>query len=178
MATRSLFRLLAEYNAHANRSLFKILEEKAPSDLVGRPMGSYFDSILGLLNHLLVTDLAWLDGFRGSGQPFRALAVPALDFQHPGWRKPLYQDLAGLRPRREAVDAVLQAFSEELTDEQLEGEIELTDPRGQKHRFVLGEVLLHLFNHQTHHRGAIALALDQASIENNFSNLLALLLPS
>jgi len=90
-----------------------------------------------------------------------------LDFQHPGWRKPLYHDLAGLRTRREAVDAVLQAFAAELTD-----------PRGQKRRFVLGEVLLHLFNRQTHHRGAIALALDQASIENDFSNLLALLLPS
>jgi uncharacterized damage-inducible protein DinB len=175
MATRRFFQILADYNAHANRSLFRILEEKAPAEQLDRPAGSYFDSILGLLNHLLVTDLAWLNGLRGSGQPFRSLDAPALDFQHPGWRKPLYHDLAGLRTRREAIDAVLQAFAAELTDEQLEGGIELADPRGQKHRFVLGEVLLHLFNHQTHHRGAIALALDQAGIENDFSNLLALL---
>jgi uncharacterized damage-inducible protein DinB len=177
MANRSLFQLLAEYNAHVNRALLQILEERTPKDVIERPAGSYFDSILGLLNHLLVTDLAWLDAYRRSGIPFRSLEAPALDFQHPGWRKPLYQDLPSLRARREAVDAVLQAFASELTDEQLAGDIELTDPRGRKHSFILGEVLLHLFSHQTHHRGAIALALDSAGIENDVSNLLALLSP-
>jgi uncharacterized damage-inducible protein DinB len=177
MAARTLFRLLADYNAQVNRALFKILEDKPPADALERPAGSYFDSILGLLNHLLVTDLAWLNAYRQSGLPFRSLDVPALDFQHPGWRKPLYQDLSSLRARREAVDAVLQAFTSELTDEQLEGDVELADPRGQKHRFVLSEVRLHLFNHQTHHRGSIALALDGAGIENDVSNLLALLSP-
>jgi uncharacterized damage-inducible protein DinB len=35
--------------------------------------------------------------------------------------------------------------------------------------------LLHFFNHQTHHRGMIALALDQLSVPNDYSNFSKLL---
>jgi hypothetical protein len=83
MAKRGLFRLLADYNAHVNRALFKILGDKAPTDALERPAGSYFDSILGMLNHLLVTDLAWLNAYRQSGLPFRSLDVPALSWSSP-----------------------------------------------------------------------------------------------
>ncbi len=89
----------------------------------------------------------------------------------------LCENLEALRTRREAVDAVLQAFAAELTEEMLAGPIVLADHRGQKHSFVLGEVLRHFFNHRTHHRGAIAQALDAAGVANDVSNLLALRLP-
>ena len=124
--------------------------------------------MLGLLNHLLVTDLGWLNAYR--------LDTPALDFAHPGWKKPLYDNLADLGRRREAVDAVMRVFAAELTDEVLSGSIVMPDWRGEKHRFVVGEVLLHLFNHQTHHRGAIAQVLDGFGAGADISNLLALLL--
>lgn len=176
MSEHRLFVLLADYNAHANRELLAILA-KAPPELLARAAGSYFETILGILNHLLVTDLAWLNSYRGSDRKFRALESAALDFQHPGWKKPLYDNLEALKARREAVDAALQAFAVELSDEMLAEQIVLADHRGQKHSFVLGEVLLHLFNHQTHHRGAIAQALDAAGVANDTSNLLALLLP-
>ena len=176
MSTQRLFVLFADYNAHVNRELFTILAKAAP-EVLTRPTGSYFETALGLLNHLLVSDLGWLNAYRGSDRKFRALESPALDFKHPGWKKPLYDNLQDLRARRVAVDAVLQALAAELDDEALASEIQLPDPRGNKHRFVLGEILLHLFNHQTHHRGAIAQVLDGAGVENDVSNLLALLLP-
>lgn len=174
---RNLFLLLARYNAHANEKMFEILE-KAPAELLTRSVGSYFDSVMGLLNHALVSDLGWLGGYHRSEPAFRSLEAPALDFQNPGWRKPLYDSLPDLRKRRREVDEVFSRFAEELTDERLAGDIVMTSPRGEKHTFVLSQVLLHLFNHQTHHRGQISQILDAEGIENDFSNILSLLRPS
>ena len=53
----------------------------------------------------------------------------------------------------------------ELTDELLAGGIVLGDLKANKHRF----------NHQTHHRGALSQLLDEGKIENDFSNLLAII---
>ena len=39
----------------------------------------------------------------------------------------------------------------------------------------LGGLILHVFNHQTHHRGMISLYLDMLGKENDFSNLFVLL---
>ncbi len=35
------------------------------------------------------------------------------------------------------------------------------------------DVFLHLFNHQTHHRGQISVLLDQLGVENDYSNLIS-----
>ena len=58
---RRLFELLAQYNAHVNAEMFRILRAVSP-ELLTRPAGSYYGTIMGLLNHLLVTDLGWLNG--------------------------------------------------------------------------------------------------------------------
>jgi uncharacterized damage-inducible protein DinB len=34
------------------------------------------------------------------------------------------------------------------------------------------EILIHTFNHQTHHRGQISEILDENKIENDFSNMI------
>jgi uncharacterized damage-inducible protein DinB len=170
---RRLFTLLARYNAHANRAMFEILR-KAPAELLSRPEGSHYESIMGLLNHTLKSDLGWLNGYRHSDLGFRALDTAVLDFEPTG--SLMYDTLHDLSHRREKVDEVFVAFADELTDELLAGSITL-DRRGQKHTFVLGEVLLHLFNHQTHHRGAISQILDREGIENDYSNIVRLLMP-
>jgi uncharacterized damage-inducible protein DinB len=172
---RRLFTLLARYNAHANSQMFELLR-KAPPELISRSSGSYYGSIMGLLNHTLISDLGWLNAYRHSDLRFPSLDTPVLDFERPADGAPLYDDLEELWRRREQVDAVLSAFAGELTDELLAGTITM-DRRGQKHTFVLAEVLLHLFNHQTHHRGAVSQILDREGIENDFSNIVRLLTP-
>lgn len=171
---RDLFTLLSRYNAHANTEMFGILLT-APPELVAEPGGSHYDSILGLLNHILVSDLGWLNAYRESDLTFDALDSRALDFERPSAGALLHDNLQALWSHRKQVDAVLSAFTEGFTDDVLAGTITIRR-RQRETVFVLGEVVLHLFNHQTHHRGAVSQILDRHGIENDFSNIVWLLM--
>jgi len=66
-------------------------------------------------------------------------------------------------------------FINEITIDDLDGSIEFTTILGKKFNWKIDELLLSLFNHQTHHRGMISLYLDMMEKENDFSNLIYIL---
>ena len=135
-------------------------------------MGSYFKSIMGLLNHNLVSTLVYLNRYRHSFS-FPSLEHPAMDFTNPGFGKPLHHDLAELQKHQQDADRVFIALTGELTDEVLEREIVYTDLKGNEIRRPLWQALLQLFNHQTHHRGQVSQILDSLKIDHDFSGIAA-----
>jgi uncharacterized damage-inducible protein DinB len=75
---------------------------------------------------------------------------------------------------RKALDECLTKFAEEVTSEDLSQRLHYKDFKGIDQDRELGGLILHMFNHQTHHRGMIALYLDILGKDNDFSSLLAL----
>jgi uncharacterized damage-inducible protein DinB len=66
MPLREHFRQFAAYNAWANARLYEAalgLDE----ELYRRPIGVFFSSLHGTLNHLLLTDRIWLNRLTGEG---------------------------------------------------------------------------------------------------------------
>lgn len=169
---KEIYSLLAEYNANANGILLGVLE-KAPPELLTRDAGSWFGSILGVLNHVLRSDLGYLARIRASRPEIKSLAAPAANYDPQTAPKQLYDNFAGLAKRRRQVDEVFTLFAAELTDEALRREVRTTNPKGETESFALWEVLTQLFNHQTHHRGQISQILDAAKIEHDFSSVTA-----
>ena len=167
---------MAEYNKTANSQLYEILH-KCDSGLTAKQTGSYFETILGLLNHILISDLRWLAGFRDSNLKIPGLKSPVLDFVDPGWGENLYSRLEDLEKHREKSDSLFVDFVSETPEEIFAGSIEIARPdRSQSMSFPFGKIVMHVFNHQTHHRGAISHILDQNGIENDFSNVMQLLI--
>ena len=171
---KELFVLLARYNQYADGKVFSILQS-LPEESLNKDEGSYFTSLMGLLNHNLVATLLWLNRFRRSSHSFPALANPVLDFNRPDPGKLLHPSLNELRKRQEDVNHVLLDFAGDLTDAVLAQEIVYTDPKGNEARRIIWQGLLHLFNHQTHHRGQISQILDAQKIEHDYSGISALL---
>jgi uncharacterized damage-inducible protein DinB len=167
---KEIYSLLAEYNAKANGILLGVLE-KAPAGLLPREAGSYFGSILGVLNHILRSDLGYLARIRASRPEFRSLAAPAAAYDPATAPKQLYDNLADLADRRRQVDEVFNLFVAELTDDALASQMRTTNPKGEAESFAIWEVLTQLFNHETHHRGQISQILDAAKIEHDFSSV-------
>lgn len=173
----SAITIFARYNRHANRLLYELLE-KQDEELLSRDSGAYFTSIIGILNHILTSYLGWLVRFRDGGIESAALESPALEFTHPGFGRILHPGLTDLRDHQEQTDEVVVNLVAELEGATGPGPDEVfsyTNTRGERHRFRIGELLLHVLNHATHHRGHISQILDAAGVDHDFSNLFPIL---
>jgi uncharacterized damage-inducible protein DinB len=143
---------LAAYNRFANTRLY---DDAAalPDETRKRPIGLFFTSLHGTLNHLLVTDYIWLRRMTGDGpQPERLNQV-------------LHDDFAALRAAREAEDARILGFVTGLTDADFDRVLEYSNSTGRVFQQPLGAALRHLFNHQAHHRGQAHAALTMLGIK-------------
>jgi uncharacterized damage-inducible protein DinB len=138
---KPIFEMLAGYNAWANGRLYEAAARLSDEDYRA-DYGAFFGSVHGTLNHLLVGDRIWMHRFTGEG------AVPAtLD-------ETLYDDFTVLRRARQAEDARIIAFIATLAPSDFDRTIRyrtMSNPADIEQQ--LGQALLHLFNHQTHHRG-------------------------
>jgi uncharacterized damage-inducible protein DinB len=134
------FRQLADYNHWANRRLYAAALEM-PEERYRRPTGVFFGSLHGTLNHLLLTDRIWLKRLTGEGEhPDRLDAI-------------LFEDRKELAHARMAEDARLMNLVNGYTDAGLSEIVSYQTTSGTPYRQPLTDILLHLFNHQTHHRG-------------------------
>ena len=133
--------MMAAYNRWANRRLYDAVAGISDRDYRA-DRGAFFGSLHGTLNHLLVGDLIWMQRFTGEGDAPRQLDAI------------LYEDFAALRRAREALDQRIIRYAEALTDATLAGTIRYHSTRSPAElEQELAPLLLHFFNHQTHHRG-------------------------
>lgn len=165
-------RLLARYNAQANRDMNKVLQALPPTGWA-EDRGGFYPSIRALAVHLYTADLAWLGRFRGL-RNFAALQGDPFDFPPAPGEAP-FATWDEYLPKREALDARFEALAAELTEADLAADLTYRNFRGEEMTKNVGGLLLHIVNHQTHHRGMVALYLDQADIPNDYSNLLSLI---
>jgi uncharacterized damage-inducible protein DinB len=173
VAMKNELRLFARYNSLALKRVYDILE-KVPSDLLCKDSGSYFGSIIGILNHLLRSDLIWLGRLHTAFPDMQALEKA--DLSQPAsfsFKDILYSELAPLRRRHEGTARIFSSLIEDTDEDLLTGDFAYVNSKGEKGSAPVGLILLHLFNHQTHHRGAVSQILDREGIENDFSSFLS-----
>lgn len=163
-------RLLARYNAHANTEMNKVLAGLSEHDWT-KDLGGFYPSFRALVTHLYTTDLSWLSRFAGL-HPFPSLKSALLDFP-PAPGEPPFHTFAEYLEKRQALDAMFTAFAQELTDADLAAELSYRNYRGENLTKNVGGLVVHVFNHQTHHRGMVALYLDQLDIPNDYNSLSA-----
>ncbi|MEM1237748.1 MAG: DinB family protein [Pseudomonadota bacterium] len=148
-------RLMARYNAWQNGSL--VAAAGTLSDAARwLDRGAFFGSIARTFNHLYWDDALWLARFQGDERPEDHVPV-SLD--HPAeW--PEFKAL------RFARDAEITAWAAGLSDADLQGDLHFY-PGGGAMRVSKPRALcaMHLFNHQTHHRGQIHAMLTAAGAE-------------
>lgn len=156
--------LLADYNRWMNDKLYAAAEALGPEAL-HRDMQAFFGSIHGTLNHLAVADTLWLKRLAAHPARFASLAFlndvaapPALDHH-------LFDAFEELSAYRRRLDQALLDFCAEVSESQLDGPLVYLTTRGATGNKVLFGVLLHLFNHQTHHRGQATTLFHQLGVD-------------
>lgn len=134
------FARMAQYNAWANARLYAEAR-RLPEEAYRRNVGAFFGSLHGTLNHLLVTDRIWLRRLTGEGEHPAKLDAIAFD------------ELGALDAARKAEDERIVRYVAGLREDDVDRQVDYATTRGAPQRNRLGDILAHLFNHQTHHRG-------------------------
>ncbi|MBY5356858.1 damage-inducible protein DinB [Rhizobium leguminosarum] len=145
------FRKLAYNNALANRRLLRTCATLKPGEFEA-PRTSFFPSIKETLNHIITVDWFYVDGLEGG-----TLGLKAFEVDEP------FDDVFSLAEAQAKVDQRLVTLCEALTPERLTSTIGLhRGDRIQEER--MDDVLGHLFQHQTHHRGQVHAMLSGTSV--------------
>ena len=143
--------MMATYNRWANRRLYAAAAA-LDDERYRRDVGVFFGSLHGTLNHLLVADRVWMHRLDGSGEQPQALD------------RILFEDLAALSAARAREDQRILAFVAALDAAGLEAPRDYRTLNGTPQRQPLRDILAHLFNHQTHHRGQAHAALTRLGV--------------
>ncbi|WP_137111733.1 DinB family protein [Rhodobacter sp. SY28-1] len=146
------FRKLAQANRLANARLHLACAHLDPAELTA-PRPAFFGSIQKTLNHILMVDRFYLNALLG-----RALNRADLD------EATFCPDLATLSAWQAASDEALLAHVESLTPDSLV-QIVAIDRGARIQHDRRDDVLSHLFQHQTHHRGQVHGLLSATSVK-------------
>jgi uncharacterized damage-inducible protein DinB len=145
------FKTFAQYNRWANERLYAACAKLTPEEFV-KPRPSFFGSIKGTLNHIMVGDRAWLDRLEGV-----AVRVKTYD-------EILYDELPALSRARAAEDMRIIRLIDDLGPDELACTLYYTTIAGDRAETPTYLVLAHMFNHQTHHRGQAHDQLSQTTV--------------
>ena len=136
-------RTLARYNAWANRLIFEAVAG-LPAGEATRPRKSLFKNMVHMLNHNYVIDRIFQAHLEGREHGYAARNTP----DHP--------PLDELWRAQQAIDAWYIEKYDAMRDAELNGVLRFTFVGGGEGAMTRGEILQHVVNHTSYHRGFVA----------------------
>ena len=162
--------ILSSYGKGVNNKVISILEG-IPEEKLQQDMKAFYKSILKTFIHMTMADINWFirlkNLFPASALTRSELLQTTVDDLQDRVEKN-YREIFSIR---RAADELFVKFISELPEEDFKKVINYKDRMGNALSNKIGHILLHLFNHQTHHRGAISTMLDMQGIDNDYSGL-------
>ncbi|MFB3301865.1 DinB family protein [Pseudomonas sp. AMR01] len=166
--------LLADYNAWMNRKVYDAASTLTDAEL-SEDRQAFFGSILGTLNHLTLGDTVWLKRFATHPAGFSALAPLSAVDMPTDLKQLAFADIRELTARRLWLDPLITEWARNLRESDLDHHLHYHNMRGMAADKPFFGLLMHFFNHQTHHRGQATTLLSQAGVDVGDTDLLALI---
>jgi uncharacterized damage-inducible protein DinB len=140
-------RTLLDYHYWARDRMFDALEPLTAEE-VSRDMGNSFKSIRDTVTHLYAAEWAWYSRWQGTS-PDKLLPAD------------MFPDLAAVRLAWTDLEAKIRAYLDELGEANVTKVIEYTLLSGQPGASPLWQMLQHVVNHASYHRGQVTTMLRQ-----------------
>jgi uncharacterized damage-inducible protein DinB len=136
-------RRLTRYNAWANRRIFDAVAALPPGE-AEKPRKSLFKNMIHMLNHNYVIDRIFQAHLEGRAHGYAARNTP----DHP--------PLAELWRAQQQIDAWYVERYDRMSAEDLDETVRFAFVGGGEGAMKRAEILLHLTNHKSYHRGFVA----------------------
>ena len=143
MMTVRTARMLARYNQWTDQLIFDAVAA-LPGDEATRPRVGLFKTMVHMLNHNYVIDRVFQAHLEGRPHGYGARNTP----EPP--------QLAELNRSQAAIDAWYVAWSDRLTPQAIDEKVKFAYIGGGDGVLSRGEILMHLVNHHSYHRGFVA----------------------
>ena len=154
--------LMARYNRWQNNRLIEAtgdLDEAA----LWQDRGAFFGSILATANHLIWADRMWMSRLGVLERP-EITMIEGLTF---------CPSSAIWKESRMALDGQIEAWASGLRPRDLEGDLNwYSGAAGRDFSLPVEICIVHMFNHQTHHRGQIHAMLTAAGAKPGATDLM------
>jgi uncharacterized damage-inducible protein DinB len=162
---KDILKYYSHCNKYININIIKILKE---NDYVfSKTITGYYKNINDILFHILSVDLSWTNDLKEIMKSKIFEEKIYKEFNDGNDINP-YKSIIYFESDRIILDDLLIEYVNEINLNDLEKEIKYKNNTRKK----AWEILIHMFNHQTHHRGQISQILDENGIENDFSNMI------
>jgi uncharacterized damage-inducible protein DinB len=138
---------LYDYNSWANERVLRSLLP-VDQDVFASNQQASHGSIRGIIAHIAAAEWIWLERWKGSSP---LMLLPESEFETV--------ELA--KQRLNKIDHDLQEFTSQLTQADLDGSRGYKTTEGQAYSNILSDMLLHVVNHSSYHRGQIITLLRQ-----------------
>ncbi len=158
MLTKDDLRRLLEYGSWANRKLVRAAATLGVDDFK-RELGGSHGGVRGTLTHIMGAEWIWLERWKGVS-PTRALDEGE------------FQDVLQLRERWKAIEAHRAAWFEGVRERQFVEIVRYRTLDGKGYGAPLWQLVQHVVNHGSYHRGAVAHMLRQLGAKPVSTDLL------
>jgi uncharacterized damage-inducible protein DinB len=143
MISKKTAGMLARYNAWANRVIFDAVAALPPGESE-KPRTTLFKNMVHTLNHNYVIDRIFQAHLEGRPHGYSARNTA----EHP--------PLAELRRAQEEVDAWYADWAAKVAEPALDETVRFEFVGGGEGAMTRGQMLLHVVNHTSYHRGFVA----------------------
>ena len=151
-------RMLARYRMWADRLTFDAVQALPPGEATkARP--TLFKTMIGTLNHNYLIDLIWQAHLEGRDHSFGTRNVV------------LHPELSGLWAAQQVVNRWYIDWSDRQSQDMLDEVVNFTFIGGEKAAMSRTDILLHVVNHATYHRGWVAEMFFQVPARNPTTDL-------
>jgi len=165
---------MATYNEWMNAKLYEAAMGLPEEELIANKKAA-FGSILGILNHLVVGDTIWLKRLATHPAHYSALELIRSLSAPTSLDQLLFTDFQSLSKHRKLLDQVITEWAHSITGHDLEHVLSYTNTKGVATHKNFFSLVMHFFNHQTHHRGQATTLLWQSNVDIGVTDLLALI---
>ena len=151
-------RQLARYRMWADQLTFDAVAALPPGEVV-KERPTHFKTMIGTLNHIYLVDLIWQAHLEGRDHGFQALDLV------------LHDGLRELRRAQQAIDQWYIDWSDGQSAQSLDETVLFRFIDGERGAMTRGDILLHVVNHATYHRGWVAEMFFQVPARNPTTDL-------
>lgn len=160
-------RTMAAYNATMNTRLYDAAA-RLPDAVRRADRGAFWKSLHGTLSHLVWADHIWMARFDG----WEKTAVVQQDSGD------MFASFEEMHAARQDADVRIKDWASRVSDAWTEGNITWkSGTTGMEMTMPAGYLVMHFFNHQTHHRGQAHALITAAGEKTGDTDLLGMVPP-